>query len=152
MSNIKYKKTITFILIILWMVIVFCFSNQPSDASSELSGGITRTILKNFGGLEEKTVEEQLAIESIIRKIAHYTIYTLGGILILLYIDLHEITEERKLGLSWGIGTLYAITDEMHQLFVAGRSGEIRDVWLDSLGIITGICILMLILKIKEKR
>ena len=43
---------------------------------------------------------------------------------------------------------LYAATDEIHQLFVPGRSGEIRDVCLDSLGVITGIIILLIIFKI----
>jgi len=150
--KITSKKILTFILIILWMGLVFYFSSQASDVSSELSGGITRFILEKIGVLEGKTIEEQGIIETIVRKLAHYSIYTLGGILIMLHIDLYKISDKRKIFLSWTLGTIYAITDEIHQLFVAGRSGEIRDVCIDTLGVITGICILMLIFKIIEER
>ena len=43
--------------------------------------------------------------------------------------------------ISWLCGTLYAMTDEFHQLFVPGRSGEIRDVCLDSAGVLVGVFI-----------
>ena len=46
------------------------------------------------------------------------------------------------------MGALYAITDEIHQLFVPGRSGMIKDVFIDSLGIITGVIICLIIIKI----
>ena len=44
------------------------------------------------------------------------------------------------------------MTDEIHQLFISGRSGEIRDVCIDSLGVITGIIILLIILIRRERR
>lgn len=148
----KTKKIITIILIIIWMTLVFYFSNQISDDSSKLSGGITRAILEFLGILEGKTPEQQSAIETIIRKLAHYSIYALGGILILLHINLYKININKKVAISWIIGTTYAITDEIHQLFVPGRSGEIRDVCIDSLGVITGIIILLIILYCRERR
>ena len=46
------------------------------------------------------------------------------------------------------IGILYAITDEIHQLFVPGRSGRILDIGIDSLGVITGIFIYKLLEKL----
>ena len=147
----KTKKIITIILIILWMTLVFYLSNQISDESSKLSGGITKAILNFFNVLEGKTLEQQSAIETIIRKLAHYSIYALGGILILLHVNLYKIKTNKKVIISWLIGTVYAITDEIHQLFVPGRSGEIRDVCLDSLGVITGIVIMLLILKLKKE-
>ena len=136
---------------VVWMALVFYFSNQVSEDSLKLSGGITRAILNFFHILEGKTLEQQLEIETIIRKLAHYSIYTLGGILILLHVNLYKIETRKKIIIGWLIGTTYAITDEIHQLFVAGRSCEIRDVCIDSLGVITGIIILMLILKITKR-
>ena len=141
-------KIITIILIIWWMTLVFYLSNQISDESSKLSGGITRAILNFFNLLEGKTLEQQLAIETIIRKLAHFSIYALGGILILLHVNLYKIKTNKKVIISWLIGTAYAMTDEIHQLFISGRSGEIRDVCIDSLGVITGITILLIIFKI----
>lgn len=150
--KMKTKKIITIILIIAWMTLVFYFSNQVSDESSKLSGGITRAILNFFNILEGKTLEQQSAIETIIRKLAHYSIYALGGILILLHVNLYKIKTNKKVIISWLIGTAYAITDEIHQLFISGRSGEIRDVCIDSLGVITGIIIFLIILICRERR
>jgi len=48
--------------------------------------------------------------------------------------------------ISWALTTLYAASDEFHQLFVPGRSGEIRDVCIDSVGAIAGVLIGILIL------
>lgn len=141
----KIKKIITIILIIAWMTLVFYFSNQIADDSSKLSGGITQAILNFFHILEGKTLEQQSAIETVVRKLAHFSIYTLGGILILLHVNLYKIKVNKQVIISWIIGTIYAITDEIHQLFVPGRSGEIRDVCIDSLGIITGIIIILII-------
>ena len=146
----KTKKIVTLVLIILWMILIFYLSNQVAEESSELSGGITRKILEILHILDNKTLEEQAIIETLIRKLAHFFLYALGGILILAHINLYNITNKNKVIISWIIGTAYAITDEIHQLFIPGRSGEIRDVFIDSLGIIIGILILMLILKIKK--
>ena len=147
----KIKKIITIILIIAWMTLVFYLSNQISDESSKLSGGITQAILNFFNILEGKTLEQQSQIETIVRKLAHYSIYTIGGILILLHVNLYKISANKKVIISQLIGTLYAATDEVHQLFVPGRSGEIRDVCLDSLGVITGIIITLIIQKMIKR-
>lgn len=148
----KIKKIITLILIIAWMTLVFYFSNQIADDSSKLSGGITKAILNFFHILEGKTLEQQSAIETVVRKLAHFSIYTPGGILILLHVNLYKIKANKKVIITWLLGTTYAITDEIHQLFVPGRSGEIRDVCIDSLGIITGIIIILIIFKCRERR
>ena len=46
---------------------------------------------------------------------------------------------------AWGTATVYAATDEFHQLFVPGRSGQVKDVLLDSCGAAVGVLILMLV-------
>lgn len=133
------------------MILIFYLSNQVADKSSELSGGITKKILEILHILDGKTIEQQEIIETIFRKLAHFFLYALGGILILLHINLYKITDKRKVIISWILGTTYAITDEIHQLFVPGRSGEIRDVCIDSLGIVMGITIIILIFKILKR-
>lgn len=148
----KSKKIITIILIVLWMILVFYLSNQGADDSAQLSGGLARKVLEILHILDGKTIEEQAIIETVFRKLAHFCLYTLGGVLILLHINLYEISDKNKVIISWSIGIAYAITDELHQLFVPGRSGEIRDVCLDSLGLITGIILLLIFLKFIERR
>ena len=151
--NLKTKKIITIIFILIWMIIVFYLSSQTSDNSSKLSGEITEKVIKCFHITDNMSKENSEQIientEIVIRKLAHYSLYTLGGILILLHINLYKIN--KKIIISWLIGTIYATTDEIHQLFILGRSGEIRDVCIDSLGVITGVILLLLIIKIKKR-
>ena len=148
----KSKKIITIILVLLWMILVFYLSNQIADDSAELSGGLTRKVLQILHIIDGKTVEEQGAIENTFRKLAHFCLYTLGGILILSHINLYKITDKKKVFISWILGTIYAISDEIHQLFIPGRSGEIRDVCIDSLGVVIGIILVLMLLKFIERR
>ena len=145
----KTKKIVTLVLIIIWMVTVFYFSAQHSEESSSLSGGITIKVLKTLK-INVENEEQVETIETVIRKLAHYAIYLLGGVLILSHINLYDIKNNKKVLISQAIGTIYAITDEIHQIYVPGRNGEIRDVIIDSLGVITGIGIVLLIKKVKE--
>ena len=50
-----------------------------------------------------------------------------------------------KAWIALAVSVVYATTDEIHQLFVPGRSGEVRDVLIDSLGALIGILIISLI-------
>lgn len=146
----KNRKTITIILIISWMIIVFLFSDQPSIESSSTSGKVIEIIIKTLNiNISDENIQE---LQLPIRKLAHFTIYAIGGILILLHIDLYKMSEKKKLIISGLIGIAYAVTDEVHQLFVIGRSGEIRDVCIDSLGIVTGLIILLYIDKIMKRK
>ncbi len=47
------------------------------------------------------------------------------------------------------IAYLYALSDEIHQTFVVGRSGRFKDTFIDLLGIIIGLYILKQFRKIK---
>ena len=44
-------------------------------------------------------------------------------------------------GLAFALGTLYAVTDELHQMFVPGRMGRPLDVAIDALGVACGILV-----------
>lgn len=95
----KIKKTITIILIIIWMTTVFIFSAQPSDESATLSDGFTKTLLKILKIYPEN--QEKLdKIETIIRKLAHYTIYLIGGILLFTHVNLYNIITKKKIIIS----------------------------------------------------
>ena len=130
------------------MIIVFYLSHQSSDDSTELSHGVLNTIIKLFR-LNEET---SLITEHVIRKLAHFTLYTLGGILIYMHINLYNIKTKSKLIIAQMIGTIYAITDEIHQMFILGRTGEIRDILIDSAGVFAGIAFLAILLKMICKR
>lgn len=140
-------------LIITWMTTIFYFSNQPSDVSGKTSGDLAKKILQTTGALENSSEEEQENLiynfDGTLRKIAHYTIYTVGGILILLFFNTYDnISTKKKVLFSQTFGTLYATSDEIHQIFIEGRACMWQDVALDSIGIATGIAIFILIIKL----
>ena len=93
------KKTITIILIIIWMITIFIFSHQPSEESSNLSENFTTKLLKIIHIYPEN--QQKLdKIETVIRKLAHYTIYLIGGILIYIHINLYKIKTRNKIAIS----------------------------------------------------
>ena len=58
----------------------------------------------------------------------------------------------RNCFISWLAGTLYAVTDEIHQTFVPGRSCELRDMGIDSCGVLTGALAVSLVILLKERK
>lgn len=145
----KIKKIISVILLILWIYMVFNFSNQKGSGSSNLSKKVSGTIIDildiNNKISQEEKEEKIKTIEPVIRKLAHYAIYILGGILIINCMHVYEIYNKKEIIYSAIIGIVYAISDEIHQLFINGRSGKIEDVIIDTIGILTGITIYLLI-------
>lgn len=146
------KKTVSLILIIIWMAVIFAFSSQPGTESSGTSGKATQIILDIISIVVDFTEEQKEDIlewlNPIVRKIAHFTIYLIGGLLIMNYINMYNINEKNKIAYSIVIGMLYATSDEIHQLFVEGRSGLATDVLIDTLGVATGVIIFYIVKKL----
>lgn len=146
------KKTISIILVCIWMSVVFSFSNQQGKNSSNISRKASEIIV-NIIDIQNKYTniekEEQVKkVEPIIRKLAHYTIYMVGGSIIMNCMMQFCKKEKVAIGCSLLIGIFYAMGDEMHQLLVVGRSGNIKDIIIDSLGIGTGIFVYLLVIEL----
>lgn len=80
----------------------------------------------------------------LIRKAAHFALFASLGALWYNYIrnsNIRKFTPGFTVALSILLSVIYAGIDEMHQLFVPGRSGEINDVLIDSTAAITGVVI-----------
>ncbi len=154
MKNLDTKKQIKIfkiLLILIWMIVIFMFSNEKGAKSTSTSRKVTEAIVQT---VSSKSIEENepiiVSLDKVIRKLAHYTIYTIGGIVIFNYAKTTEKTKKEKILYSIAFGACYAITDEIHQFFVSGRSARIFDVGIDTLGVITGILIYLAIMKIIE--
>ena len=153
------KKVLFIILLLLWMGLIFYFSHQPSEVSSETSGGAIEFILKitniTDGMSEQEKIELIDSMQHIVRKLAHFTIYLIGGVIIYGLVFQYEKNSKKIIFYSLLIGILYAISDEIHQYFIPGRSNEIKDVLIDSLGLLIGIIfvnIVIFLTKTKMKR
>lgn len=144
-------RTILIVALIGTFSIIFGFSNQDSKTSGGISQKVTEFIIKFIPSIQqtEENQREEIIdrIESVIRKIAHFSIYTLVGFLLMSLMGTYKIKEINQIGTSLIIGVIYASTDEIHQAFIPGRGPQITDVMLDSLGVLTGIFISMLLIE-----
>ena len=133
------SKTLSYILVVLWMGLIFFFSSQPADDSKELSTGVTEVILSV---VESVAPESDLFVENLhhfVRKNAHFLIYFVLGMLVVRAFRVSQIRNKTSILLALGICILYAISDELHQLFVPGRGAQVKDVLIDSTGAFVGI-------------
>ena len=149
MTKENFKQIIYLALIIIWMLTIFLFSNENGNDSQKTSRIITDKIVQVLTYNQDITEEQELNlienVNYIVRKFAHFSIYVLGGILIYNYIDTLNLKANRKIIVPIIIGALYASFDELHQYFVDGRSAQILDICIDSLGVITGVILTDLI-------
>lgn len=155
--NIKFKRIIFCILILINCITIFVFSNQVADDSSKSSSRVVEfisnviPIIKNMNE-PDKTILKEEILTPIIRKTAHFSIYALLGILTFNFINTYKGRSLYQKGLTSLLFCIfYASIDEFHQLFISGRSGEIRDILIDSLGALIGILVTILITKIYRK-
>ncbi len=146
-------RPVFLIFAVIWMIIVFKFSSQPADTSQNTSLNLTKRIVNVFFAGKSSIEKEQITdkLDPYVRKLAHFTLYAAGGILIANYINTYNIKDKNKIIYSICIGATYACTDEFHQLFVEGRSGQLTDVLIDSLGVATGVCIFLCVITIFKK-
>lgn len=132
-------KVVKICFLVLWMALIFAFSNQKDVESSNVSDGfIDRTVVKIYKIFNENITKEKEneIIEKYtypIRKLAHYTLYFILGILSFLVVKDYSINKKLII-YSLLICFLYACSDEFHQLFVIGRSASIKDVIIDTFG------------------
>ena len=145
------KRMLLFILLIFWMGLIFFFSAKPAVQSAKMSTSvgkmIGRVVVPEF---EEWSDTKQDAFA--VRKSAHACEY--AALSVLFFVNYKKKSRKIKqiVGMSALSTALYAVTDEIHQLFVPGRSGQITDVILDSCGGLIGAVLSAIILYLIRKR
>lgn len=144
-------RIIFLILIITNSLIIFGFSSQNGEESGNLSEMVIAKIADILNVKEENRIYFLNIGEKIIRKLAHFSIYSLLGIWLISFIHTFILKSKYQIIIASIWGFLYASTDEFHQTFSDGRTASINDVLIDTLGVLFGILIVFLIIKIKEK-
>ena len=146
------------ILVVFWMGVIFKFSSANGEKSTGTSRSSLEKIITLFNKNIDKDKLEGLVIkyDVVLRKFTHFSGYLVGGVLLyFMYFYLNKLINNGLVYIkvySVITGSLYAISDELHQYFVPGRSGEIKDVLLDSSGVITGVFLLFLLKYLLKKR
>ena len=150
----RHSIVLSLLLVLAVMVMIYCFSAQTGEESGSLSGRITGWLLSvlipDFETMEPDAQQNLKDIFGlVIRKLAHFSEYALLGFSLYLHITQLQKKWSVRLPLlwAWGIGTLYAASDEFHQSFVGGRGPAVTDVLIDSAGVIAGVLLMVWILR-----
>ncbi|MGN0394669.1 MAG: VanZ family protein [Coprococcus sp.] len=146
-KNVSSKKRFLYLIpVIIWMLFIFYMSAKDGQDSSAMSGTITERIVDLIEKLRNDTPEVRMRLlkflETLIRKMAHMAEYGILFGFILLAVRKISLKSEKVYDylLSIVICFLYACTDEVHQLFISGRNGNMWDVLIDMCGVF--ICLL----------
>ena len=124
--------------------LIFWFSAQKGAASQLQSDGISLRLARlspRFAGMSEAARQGVLeALSVAVRKGAHFGEFALLSLNLALHLRLRgrALPARRAVQVAWGLGTLYAVSDELHQLFVSERAARLLDVIIDSLGALAG--------------
>lgn len=162
------KIIISWILVILWMSTIFYLSSMNTIESNTKSKDViskvvdkTITTTNKIGVTSKhptKEKEQQLIdiLNQPLRKCAHASVYLILSILLLNSLLISHNKFKKKYILTTILAILicflYAITDEYHQTFVLGRTGQFSDVLIDTLGGLIGCILYKLFYQYKTKR
>ncbi len=153
----KKKWVICFLWLLVTAVaaMIFWFSSQNGEDSLNTSGGIVTSLLRLFvPGFEDMTIKEKTAIYKqihyLVRKGAHFTEFAMLGVSLLLLFRALDL--RCPILCAWVVGTLYACTDELHQMLVDSRAAMWQDVCIDSAGVLAGVLLVTLLLFLRRRK
>lgn len=152
-----FKRTVFLLLTLCWMALIFWFSAQEAQASQNLSGGfierLLSIILPSFDTMDEASRLSLIdSLQTIVRKCAHAGVYAILGIFVYNFMSTFSLSSARTLVIALALCAIYASSDEIHQYFVPGRSCELRDVCIDSLGSLAGMALCNVIFYVNKRR
>lgn len=137
------KKVIPWMIVVLVMGVIFYFSDAPAVESRRYSIGITDKVLVFVQSIFPDTQLNGNALHHDIRKLTHFFIYMILGILTFSAFMQNRQSVYVNMMMTMAICVIFAISDEIHQLFIPGRSGEVRDVLIDSSGAFLGVVVVL---------
>lgn len=145
MAGNKAVPVLLWAAVLVLMAVIFTFSAQPADESSATSSPFVDVYMRLFHPeADSLSPKERFELEEsasfTVRKAAHFSIYTLLGLLLTAAVSsTFSSSGYIRLWLPFLLGALWAVSDEIHQSFVPGRSCELRDMAIDSAGVLLGV-------------
>ncbi len=137
--NIRRQNWMSWMLVVGWMGVIFYLSHQPASESSALSNGVVQTVITFFETIFYMSLADNDVLHYIVRKAAHLFAYFILSLLVLRACRMNFRPIWGSIRVTLVVCILYAMSDEIHQLFIVGRSGQVTDVLIDALGACLGI-------------
>lgn len=145
------KKTVYFILLIFWLIVIYLLSNQTGEVSGTNSGTLIHIVLDgiySFFHLSKNNLNDVVnIIHEPIRECAHSFEYFVLAFLSYKNLENWDYQENKTI-IAFLFCLICAMTDEIHQLFIVGRAFQYYDILMDMMG-----CTLMLLfLQIQSRK
>ena len=138
-----YKTAAAWCLVIIWAAVIFYLSSRTADQSTVQSRGM----IQSFSGILGKTIgSEELmeTVDGIVRETAHGIEYFILGALV--------FNAMNAAIPSVILCAVYALSDEIHQISVPGRAFQIMDLFIDFIGIVFGVVVVMIIFRCRNNK
>ncbi len=150
------KRIFLWIAVILTSIMIFSFSADNGADSENISEKVTDKVIEFSENINNKetivTEETYLEIHKVVRKIGHIVEFALLGALTFLLAKSYNLSLKMSVFISLTYCSLFAVSDELHQLFVDGRDGSILDVMIDFFGSVLGVGVFWVKGKIKQQK
>ncbi|MBE7037844.1 MAG: VanZ family protein [Ruminococcaceae bacterium] len=141
----KFIKYLLWIIVIFIMAIIFVFSSQEGEKSDSISEKISVAIsdgkyVPKDKPLVKKEWTDNWSLNAVVRKSAHFSIYLFLGFFMFFALKFSFSKKDYAyVAIAVLVCLIYAVSDEIHQLFTEGRSGNMKDVLIDFSGSSIGI-------------
>ena len=145
-TKFNVKSLIYAIISVILMIIIYMFSSQNGNSSSELSSSFSSIVYSsieffaNYLNLNINNISS-VGFHTFIRKLAHFSIFLALGFSYYGFFSSLKSTKRIAVYLALTASLVYAISDEFHQLFVPSRGPSVTDVCIDFAGSIVGVFI-----------
>ena len=139
-SNRGKIPVIKIVILFAVMAVIFIHSAMPGLVTSSESNVIVNPIVDLTHSYDT------FHITVVVRKSAHFIEFLVLGLCLMAVIGKSGKPKWKHVLIAWLIGTVYAVSDEIHQYFVPGRSAMVRDVCIDAAGVAVGVLILFIIM------
>ena len=146
-----FLKPLSFIPALLLMYMIYQFSAQEAQQSTDLSYKVSYQIVSTANYLFDTDLQEyQISdyawrINGVTRKLAHMTEYFLLAVAMSFPLYVYGLRGILLVLVAGGICIGFSCLDEYHQSFVAGRAASWKDVGIDSFGVLVGIILVRII-------
>jgi len=149
MTSLRFRRF--FLPLLLWLSVIFYLSTRAG--SDERTTSLLEAFFRLFpAAMQHLSMEQITGIDFTIRKTAHFTEYFIVSVLFVRwYRSCRLRVRDRALLFAWLSATLYAASDEFHQIFVPGRTPKVTDVCIDSTGALAAVLICAFLLRRRNR-
>lgn len=145
----KMIKIFVWIPVLVTGILITGFSSQNGKESSGLSRQAASVVIQGLESVHIVSFTDECQKEELIekmqypiRKCAHMTEYAVFAVFTYIALFVDRVKADKRRTAAFVMTVLLACSDELHQRFVPGRCGSVKDVLIDSAGCIIALLVI----------